>query len=119
MVDCDAGSPWLVRLATRLLAAMTLASSGCALTTVGADGSREVVGFVRMSLPAPTPAGTLAGETIELNVLGLLVFGSPVGGGVALGYSREQITGLKNNVLVLGAADRSVGAMGGERECSR
>ncbi|MBL8351056.1 MAG: hypothetical protein JNL87_12185 [Burkholderiaceae bacterium] len=98
---------------------MTLPFCGCAITTVGADGSREVVGFVRMKLPASTPAGALAGETIELNVVGLLVFGSPVGGGFALGYSKEQLTGLKNNVLVLDAAPCSAGATDRQRECSR
>ena len=119
MVNCTEGSPWVVRLATLLLAVTPLPFCGCAITTVGADGSREVLGFVQMKLPASTPPGALAGETIELNVVGLLVFSSPVGGGVALGYAREQITGLKNNVLVLNAPDCPVGPTDRHRECAK
>ena len=88
------------RLAILLLGALLVPLCGCAITTVGADGTREVFVFVHMKLPRSTPAGALAGETMELNVVGLLVYSSPVGAGLALGYAKEQVTGLKNNVLV-------------------
>lgn len=101
MAGCAAVSMCVLSFRALCMAVLALPLCGCAVTKVGADGSREVVGFVHMKLPANSKLGALAGEAVELNVLGLLVFNSPVGGGVALGYSREQVTALRNNALVL------------------
>ena len=109
MPGCAAVSMCVLRFLSLCMAALALLMCGCAVTKVNADGSREVVGFVHMKLPANSKPGALAGETVELNVLGLLVFNNPVGGGVALGHSREQVTALKNNVLVLRNPDCAAG----------
>jgi hypothetical protein len=78
-------------------AACTLAC-GCAVTRLTEDGGREVTGWVKIRLPGPKEA--TGGETIEVTSWGILLFSSPVGSGVSLGYSRERVTGLKNDALV-------------------
>lgn len=83
------------------------------MTTVHPDGTREVFGLVSMKLPPAIPTGRSAGETIEVSTVGFLVFSSPVGSGIALGYAREQVTGLKNNALVIGAPNGMLGARAG------
>jgi hypothetical protein len=59
--------------------------------------------------PAVTPNGS-AGDAIEVSGIGLLLFSSPVGTSVTLGYAREQVTGLRNNALVIGAPGGFAGA---------
>ena len=119
MENCLVGSLWVFRIKKLLLAMMMLPLCGCAVTKFGDDGSREVFGFVRMKLPASAPAGALAGETIEISVVGLLVFSSPAGGGVAVGYSIEQVSALKNDVLVLRAPDCAASMTTRAKECSK
>lgn len=85
--------------------------SGCAVTRMHADGSRQVFGLVSMTIPPATTPNGSAGETIDVSTVGLLLFSNPVGTGLALGYARERVTGLKNNTLVIGAPDGFPGMM--------
>jgi len=91
--------------------------SGCAMTTIHEDGSRQIFGLVSMTIPpATTPAGS-AGETIEVSTVGLLLFSSQVGTGISFGYAREQMTGLRNNALLIGAPNVFPGAIPGRGDC--
>lgn len=86
-----------------ICAGVLMLLSGCAVTTIREDGSREVFGFVNMRLDPSGTADAYAGDTIDLTTFGILIFTSPLGGGVALGYAHEQATALKNHALIFGA----------------
>ena len=86
----------------RRFCALAIASQvllGCAVTVLDDDGTRRIVGFVNMELPGP---GESAGAAVDVSTLGVLVFRSPISLGVSIGYTRERLVGLKNNVLVRG-----------------
>lgn len=88
-----------------ILAGTVLMLSSCAVTTIREDGSREVFGFVSMRLDASGTPESYAGDTIDLTTFGILLFNSPLGGGVSLGYARERATALKNHALIVGGPD--------------
>lgn len=94
-------------------ACVSVALSSCAITREREDGSREVTGFVRLLLPPQDGENARAGHTLDVETVGILVYSSPLGSGVSLGYSREQLTGLRNNVVV-GPIERGSKSVGVE-----
>jgi hypothetical protein len=79
---------------------LALAASGCAHVSELPDGSRRVVGFVSMTVPAAIAVQRRGGELLEVTTLGLLVMSSPATTSVSLGYASERVTTVRNNALV-------------------
>jgi len=77
--------------------------AGCAHVFVGADGSRNVIGLVWLTLP-PASAAPTAGEAIRTRSLGLTLTLSEVGSAVTLGYSDATLAFVRNDSVVTAAA---------------
>lgn len=73
--------------------------TGCAHVFVGADGSRNVIGLVWLTLPAAstTPA---AAESIRTRSLGLTLTLSEAGNALTLGYSDATLAFVRDNAQV-------------------
>ena len=80
--------------------------NGCAISYLNSDGTQHVIGFVKMTIPGPENKEENAGETVDILTIGILLYFSPIHSGISLGYTHEQITGLRNNVLVLESLQR-------------
>lgn len=70
---------------------------GCAHCYVDADGTRHMIGFMALTLPASTDRG---GEAIQSQSIGLSVTRSEAGGAFVLGYSDTTMAFARNNSLV-------------------
>jgi hypothetical protein len=79
-----------------------LALGGCAVSYVGDDGSRHIVGFAKIVIPPADSAMPTAGNVIDLTTVGLSFNDMPEGQSLTLGYSRAVTATLKDNSLVLG-----------------
>ena len=64
-----------------------LAATGCAHLEVSTDGTRRVIGFVNLEIPASDPGGHIAGEALHLRSLGILVTKTAVEGSLTIGYA--------------------------------
>lgn len=82
--------------------AIPLALSSCAAVYTNPDGTKHVVGLVRVSIRPATDAVALAGDVVDVTVLGLGVYSTPPHSGLVLGYSREVTASIRDNALVLG-----------------
>jgi hypothetical protein len=90
--------PRMVALAS--VAALSL--GGCAVSYVGDDGSRHIIGFAKIVIPPADSAMPTAGNVIDLTTVGLSFNDMPEGQSLTLGYSRAVTATLKDNALVLG-----------------
>lgn len=88
------------RLVVASLAALAL--GGCAVSYVGDDGSRHIIGFAKIVIPPADSAMPTAGNVIDLTTVGLSLNDMPEGQSLTLGYSRAVTATLKDNSLVLG-----------------
>lgn len=92
---------WMSHL-TALASVAALSVGGCAVSYVGDDGSRHIIGFARIVIPPPDSAMPTAGNVIDLTTVGLSLNDMPDGQSLTLGYSRAVTATLKDNSLVLG-----------------
>lgn len=85
--------------------AMTLALllTGCAHVFVGADGSRNVIGLVWLTLPTAS-ASPAAAEAIRTRSLGLTLTLSEAGNALTLGYSDATLAFVRDNAEVSAVA---------------
>ena len=77
--------------------------SACAHTYIDADGNRNVVGWVHLTLP-PAMADRKAADWIRMRTFGLAVSSTDIGGAFELGYSDNTLAVIRNNSCV--ALDR-------------
>jgi hypothetical protein len=87
---------------TALASIAVLPLGGCAVSYVGDDGSRHIIGFARIVIPPPDSAMPTAGNVIDLTTVGLSLNDMPDGQSLTLGYSRAVTATLKDHSLVLG-----------------
>jgi hypothetical protein len=79
------------RIVASALALCVLCSAACANVRVNADGSVTLIGFLEATLPAASVAGA-AQQQISATTFGVMLFSTPVGSSLAMGYSRETLT---------------------------
>ena len=80
---------------------LALGSAGCAYSYKDDQGIYHTVGLVSMSVELSDEYPDSAGTTIEVSSIGLSGQRTPLMSSITIGYNREQITGLKNDVLLL------------------
>jgi hypothetical protein len=85
-----------IKIFSLLLAGLFCTS--CALNYIDETGNKRVIGLVNMTIELDPE--TQAGTKIYTSNLGLMYFSSPISGGLAIGYTKEELILLKNNVLV-------------------
>lgn len=88
-----------------LLIGFTLLSSlsGCAYRYADTEGRQHIIGLVNLTLASAAKDETLAGETVALETLGLLVDVHETERTFALGYIKQSTASIRNNALVLGS----------------
>jgi hypothetical protein len=82
-----------------MLAAATLLS-GCAHVHVDAQGRTHVKGLVWMTLPAPDPQRSAAGQALRVRSLGMALTRSDVASSLVLGWHDSTLAFLYNDSLV-------------------
>jgi hypothetical protein len=92
---------WMPHVAA-VASVATLSLGGCAVSYVGDDGSRHIIGFAKIVIPPADSAMPTAGNVIDLTTIGLSLNDMPEGQSLTLGYSRAVTATLKDNSLVLG-----------------
>lgn len=85
------------------LAAGLLALQGCAHVWVDSDGTRHVVGLVRLSMPPQSLAPT-AGESFRSRSVGLSFSASEAGSAFVIGYSDTTFAFVRDHSLVFADA---------------
>lgn len=75
------------------------ALGGCAHAYVDADGNRNVVGFVHLTLPPSTPEPKAA-DWMRMRTVGLALSRTDIGGALELGYSDNTLAVVRNNSCV-------------------
>jgi len=72
--------------------------SACAVSYTDEDGNHRVIGLVNMKLDRPPDSNLIAGDAVTVKNLGMMALSHPQHTGFSLGYNRETIQILKNNV---------------------
>jgi hypothetical protein len=85
---------------------LAISINGCAVSRLDSDGNKQIIGFIKLTIPGPGDPRELAGESVHLSTVGILLFTSPVQSGFSIGYSNEKMTGLRNNVLVFNDGEK-------------
>ncbi|MYM66347.1 hypothetical protein GTP45_05790 [Pseudoduganella sp. FT55W] len=84
----------------RILPLACLLLSGCALTWVSPDGTRNVLGLAHVSVPpAIAPAATGA-DWIRVRSVGLAFSRTPLGSALDIGYSDNTLAGIHQHSCV-------------------
>ena len=96
-------------LASPILGALlwVLSIAGCAYSYIDDQGVHHTVGLVKMSVQTHDDHPDMAGTSIEVTSVGVAGHHTPLMSSFTIGYSREQITGLKNDVLLLDDGDET------------
>lgn len=79
--------------------------SSCATSYSLADGSKRIIGFVNMTIPAANAASSgtcdkTAGNAFRIKSIGLLLYHHANQSGVSIGYSNYFLMALKNDSFV-------------------
>ena len=84
-----------------LLVVLTITFDGCAISRLDTDGNRQIIGFVNLKMPGPRDPQQIGGETVSISTVGVLIYTTPIHSGLSIGFSREKVTGILNNVLAI------------------
>ena len=86
-----------------LLCLLAATQCACAYSVTRPDGSRQIIGFVNLTIEPSVPDCLYAGQITDLKTIGGLISRSPAAGvQLAAGYSHERIGYLRNHALVFG-----------------
>jgi hypothetical protein len=83
------------------LLALTSLLQACAYINVDTDGTRHILGFVKLTLP---PANAQGGQAMNLRAIGLSITHSEAGSALALGYSSTTLAFVRNHSIVPASA---------------
>lgn len=81
-------------------AVLLLQLSGCALSYTDSAGAQHIIGFANITIQPPADTANVAGHTVEVTSVGVLVSSHDHQHNLSLGYAAEKITYLKNNTLI-------------------
>lgn len=84
-----------------LAGAVSLALQACSYTYKDEAGATHVIGFQAVTLHAPD-SRTVAGEVVDVQTLGVAAHHLADGRSFSIGYSRDVVGYLKNDVAVVG-----------------
>jgi len=75
--------------------------SGCATSYSLPDGSKRIIGFVNMTIPASADHDNQsAGDSIRIKSAGLLLYNHENESGISIGYSNLFLMSLKNDSYI-------------------
>jgi hypothetical protein len=89
---------WRLRRAAGVLIALS-GLCGCAHSYIDADGNRNVIGFVHLTLP-PSDKEPRAADWMRVRAIGLALSRTEIGGALELGYSDNTLAAVRNNSCV-------------------
>ena len=78
---------------------LPLMLSACAHTYIDADGNRNVIGWVHLTLPVPAQKEQAA-DWIRMRTIGLALSRTDIGGALEFGYSDNTLAVIRNNSCV-------------------
>jgi hypothetical protein len=87
-----------------LIPAMLITTS-CAVSYTDSQGNKHLLGLGHVNLGQVQDKEVIAGEEIILENLGVLLSKNPLNFGISLGYNKESITILKNDVSTFPTID--------------
>ena len=87
------------------IATVVILVSGCSYSYVDKNGVQHTIGLVKLSVPVVPTGNASAGSIVEVTTLGVAGYRTPRLSGFSIGYNRERLMSLKNNVIV---TDRSI-----------
>lgn len=76
--------------------------AGCAVVYDDANGTKHIIGLANVEIRPPADDRTIAGEVVDVTIIGIAVYNTETHGGVVLGYSQEAIASIRDNALVIG-----------------
>ena len=76
--------------------------AGCALVYDDVNGTRHVIGLANVEIRPPADHRTIAGDIVDVTIIGVGIYNTGVHGGLVLGYSRDVTASIRDNALVLG-----------------
>ena len=76
--------------------------AGCAVIYEDASGTKHIVGFANVQIRPPADDRTIAGDVIDVTIIGVGIYNTEVQGGLMLGYSRDVFAEIRDNALVIG-----------------
>jgi hypothetical protein len=90
------------RLRTALALAATASVPGCALVYTDDAGTKHVIGLTAIEIRPSADPRTVAGDVVDVTVVGLGIFATQANAGAVLGYGREISAAVRDHALVLG-----------------
>lgn len=91
---------WRRVLAAWLAASLAPALAGCAITTTHANGTRTVLGFMYLSLPAPPPGAPDLAASMRARTLGLGLSSTETGSVLAVGWVDTTVAFSRGNACL-------------------
>ncbi len=92
-------SLFIVRNAALVLMIATTCS-GCAYTHIDTDGTKHIIGLVNIKIKPCDSKEQLAGDSLSITNIGVSIYSTPLDKGFAFGYTQENITALRQDVIV-------------------
>src|SRR4051812_33370080 len=81
---------------------LCVATVGCAVVYDDSDGTKHIMGLANVEVRPPGSGVTIAGDVIDVKIIGLGIYMTQAYSGVVVGYSREISAAVRDNALVLG-----------------
>jgi hypothetical protein len=100
-VLCLAGTPPR-RPSIWLLLIIVTSITSCAVVYDDANGTKHIIGLAKVEIRPPADDRSIAGDVVDVTIIGVGVYNTEVHGGLVLGYSREVSAAIRDNVLVIG-----------------
>ena len=85
-----------------LLFLITANVAGCAIVYQDVDGTKHIIGLANVEIRPPADDRTIAGNVVDVTIVGAGIYSTEVHGGLVLGYSRDVTASIRDNVLVIG-----------------
>jgi hypothetical protein len=75
--------------------------SGCAISYTNELGEQRIIGLVDITIAGVEENQKVAGDSVELTNVGIMFSHNPISTGFGIGYNKETISKIKNDVLIL------------------
>jgi hypothetical protein len=72
---------------------------GCAYTYIDADGNRNAIGFVHLTVPPTTPEPKAA-DWMRLRTFGFVLSRTDIGSALEVGYADSTLAAVRNNKCI-------------------
>ena len=87
-------------LSIMVFVAVLAMTGGCAYSYVDQHGIHHSIGLMKTSVDIDSEENPTAGAVVQVTTFGIAGYRTPLLSGLTIGYNRERVMSLKNNVVV-------------------